>query len=326
MAENFEDDWDVPIESRPRPRDYEFDVDRALTSVVGLTATVPENAFTASTLGAERAGNAVLIGEDGIVVTIGYLITEAAEVSLTTHTGAVVAGHVLGIDQASGFGLVQALEPLGIPALTLGDSRHAVPGDAAIVAGAGGRRRSLAAKVAARQEFAGYWEYLIEEAIFTMPGHPNWGGAALIGSEGTLLGVGSLQLQHQGPSGPPRALNMIVPTELLVPIYDDLKAGRSARPPRPWLGFLAQEHQGGVVILDAAQDGPARRSGLRRGDIVKVAAGMEITNLADLYRSVWALGPAGVDVPLTIERDGDVFDLVLKSADRRSFLQTPRLH
>lgn len=326
MADDFDEDGDVPLEARPRPRDYDFDVDRALTAVVALSASVPDDAFTASTLGTERAGHGVLISDTGIVLTIGYLVTEAAEVQLQTRSGVTVEGHVLGIDQTSGFALIQALEPLGVSALALGDSRHAAPGDAVIVAGAGGRRRSLAGKIAARQEFAGYWEYLIEEAIFTMPGHPNWGGAALIGAEGTLLGIGSLQLQHQSASGPPRALNMIVPVELLVPIYDDLMAGRTARPPRPWLGLFAQEHDGGVVVLDVATAGPARRAGLRRGDIVRHAAGMEITNLADFYRSIWALGPAGVDVPLTMERDGDVFDLVLKSADRRSFLRTPRLH
>ena len=326
MASDFDDDGDVPLEARPRPRDYDFDVDRALTSVVALGATVSDDAFTASTLGTERAGHGVVISDDGVVLTIGYLVTEAEEVQLRTHQGAVVPGHVLGIDQASGFALVQALEPLGVPALTLGDSRHAGLSDSCIVAGAGGRRRSLAARIVARQEFAGYWEYLIEEAIFTMPGHPNWGGAALIGADGKLLGIGSLQLQHQGPSGPPRALNMVVPVELLLPIYDDLKAGRLSRPPRPWLGLFAQEHQGGVVVLDVTQDGPAKRAGLRRGDTIRHSAGMEITNLADFYRSVWALGAAGIDVPLTMERDGDVFDLVLKSADRRSFLRAPRLH
>jgi S1-C subfamily serine protease len=326
VPDESDDDWDVPIEARPRPRDYEFDVDRALSSVVAIRASVPEDAFTATTLGAERAGNAVLISEEGVVLTIGYLVTEAAEIQLETQSGVVVPGHVLGIDQASGLGLVQALEPLGIPAMALGDSRHAAPGDIAIVAGAGGRRRSVAGKVVARQEFSGSWEYLIEEAIFTMPAHPNWGGAALIGAEGTLLGVGSLQLQHQGSSGPPRALNMVVPTELLVPIYDDLKAGRPSRPPRPWLGLFAQEQQSSVVVLDVASDGPARRAGLHRGDTVRVAGGMDISNLADFYRSVWALGASGVDVPLTIERDGDVFEVTLKSADRRSFLKTPRLH
>ena len=320
-----DDDWNVPLEARPRPRDYNFDLTQALGSVVGLTAHIPDDAFTAKILGTERAGGAVLIREDGVLLTIGYLITEASEVLIETSLGKTVAGHVLGIDQASGFGLVQALDPLNIPAIPLGDSRHAAPGDAVVIGALGGRRRSLAAKIVARQEFAGYWEYLIEEAIFTAPAHPNWGGTALIGSQGQLLGIGSLLLQHQSPTGTVRPLNMMVPIELLTPIYEDLLAGRPSKP-RPWLGVFAQEHEKGVIVLDVSQGGPAKKAGLQRGDLVRKAGGMEITNLADFYRSMWALGPAGVDIPMTIERDGDVFDLGVRSTDRRSLLKAPRLH
>lgn len=326
MPDDSDNDWNVPLESRPRPRDYSFDLDRALDAVVGLRATTPETAFTAQTLGTERAGNAVVIRDDGIVLTIGYLVTEAESVWLKTSGGRTVPGHVLGIDQASGFGLVQALEPLGVSALDLGDSRHAGPGSAVVLGAYGGRRRSMAAQIVARQEFAGYWEYLIEEAIFTSPAHPNWGGTALIGADGKLLGIGSLQLQQQTQAGRVRPLNMVVPVELLTPVYDNLLAGRQARPPRPWLGLYAQEHEDSVVILDVAQDGPARRAGLKRGDLVRHAGDMEITNLADFYRSLWAAGPAGAEISLKIDRDGDVFDLRVSSADRRDFLQTPRLH
>ena len=326
MAEDSENDWNVPLEARPRPRDYEYDLDQALSAVVGLRATTPENAFTAQTLGTERAGNGVLIRDDGIVLTIGYLVTEAQAVSLKTATGRTVPGHVLGIDQTSGFGLVQALEPLDVPAIPLGDSRHAGPNSPVVVGAYGGRRRSLAAQIVARQEFAGYWEYLIEEAIFTSPAHPNWGGTALIGADGKLLGVGSLQLQQQTHKGRIRPLNMIVPLELLIPVYDNLLSGKPARQARPWLGLYAQEHEDTVVILEVAQDGPARRAGLKRGDIVRNAGEMEITNLADFYRSLWAAGPAGAEITLTIDRDGDVFDVRISSADRRDFLKSPRLH
>jgi S1-C subfamily serine protease len=321
-----DDEWSVPPEARPRPRDYTFDLDEALTSVVTLEAEIPEDAFTAGMLGTERAGSGVLIRDSGIVLTIGYLITEARDVTLMTGRGQVVAGHVLGIDQASGLGLVQALDPLDIPAIPLGDSRHAGAGDPVIVAGASGRRRALAAQIVARQEFAGYWEYLIEEAIFTSPAHPNWGGTGLIGSEGELLGIGSLQLQHQTRGGQVRPLNMMVPVELLTPVYDALVSGRPPRTPRPWLGLFAQEHEGNVVILDIAHEGPAKRAGLKRGDLVKKAGEMETTNLADFYRSIWARGPAGAEVSLTIERDGDQFDLRMTSADRQSYLRRAKPH
>ncbi len=320
------DDWEIPAGAQPRPGDYAFDLDRALSAVVGLSARVPENAFTADTLGVERAGNGVLVRDDGVVLTIGYLVTEAEEVFLETIRGRVVPGHVLSYDQATGFGLVQALEPLGIPAVALGDSRHAGVGEAVVVAGAGGRRHSVAARIVARQEFAGYWEYLIEEAIFTAPGHPNWGGTALIGSDGGLLGVGSLQLQHQSRGGDVRPLNMMVPVELLSPIFDALLRGGHDRSGRPWLGVYAHEVGRNVVIVGVAGKGPADRAGLRKGDVVRTAGGMDITNLADFYRSMWALGEPGVAIPLTLDREGDVFEIQVKSADRRKFLRTPRLH
>ena len=320
------EDWEVTPSAQPRTGDYGFDLNEALSSVVALRAQIPEDAFTAETLGVERAGNAVLIRQDGIVLTIGYLVTEAEAVHLRTNRGQIVEGHVLGYDQASGFGLIQALETLDIPAIKLGDSRHAGAGQEIVLGGAGGRRRSLAGNIVARQEFAGYWEYLIEEAVFTAPSHPNWGGTALIGQTGELLGIGSLHLQQQTPDGRIVPLNMVVPIELLTPIYDNLIRGRPGRIARPWLGVYAQEIQKSVVVVGIAGRGPADRAGLRPGDIIRRAAEMDITNLADFYRSMWALGPAGVDVPLTLEREGDVFDLRVTSADRTSFLKSPRLH
>jgi S1-C subfamily serine protease len=325
MSEDF-DDWEVAPEAQPRAGAYDFDLDAALSSVVALEARIPQDAFTAEILGSERAGNGVLIRDDGVILTIGYLITEAEDVTVTTADGRSVAGHVLGYDQASGFGLVQALDPLNAPAIRLGDSRHTVSGEQVVVGGAGGRRRSLAARVVARQEFAGYWEYLIEEAIFTAPGHPNWGGTALIGTSGELLGIGSLQLQHQTSGGAVRPLNMMVPIELLAPVFEDLLTGRSNQRGRPWLGVYAQEMQDAVVIVGFAGEGPARRAGLREGDIVRRVGAMEITNLADFYRSIWAAGPPGSELDVTLEREGDVFDMAVVTGDRNGLLRRRRLH
>ncbi len=324
MAEGYED-WSVPPDARPASQDYDFNLERALSSVVALSARVPPDAFTAPILGTERAGNGVLIREDGLVLTIGYLVTEAEEVVLTTSEGRSVQGHVLDYDQSTGFGLVQALGDLGAPALPIGDSRHAVVGEQVITAGAGGRTHSVAARIVARQEFAGYWEYVLDGAIFTTPAHPHWGGAALIGPAGDLLGVGSLQVAHPLSGGRILPLNMIVPIELLPPL-DDLLSGRVVRPARPWLGVYAQEIDGAVIVAGFAGEGPARRAGLHEGDVILAVNGVEVTTLADFYRSVWALGEAGVEAPLTLNREGDVFDVAVKTWDRRRFLKKPRLH
>ncbi len=325
MAESFEE-WQVAPGSQPQRRDYSFDLDEALASVVALSAKVPPDAFTAGALGVDRVGNGVLIREDGLVLTIGYLITEAEQINLTTGDGRVVPGHALGYDQASGFGLIQALDPLDIPALPIGDSRNAPVGERVVVAGAGGRTRSVAARIVAREEFAGYWEYVLDEAIFTRPAHPLWSGAALIGPGGDLLGIGSLHVQQQTIGGQIIPLNMMVPIELLAPVMGELTTGKSSLPPRPWLGVFAQEVDGSVVIVGTSGDGPGRRAGLHEGDVVLAVGGLEVTSLADFYRNIWALGPAGVDVPLTLDREGDVFKVRVTSRDRKSFLKAPRYH
>ena len=158
----------------PRQEDYGYDLDRIYASLVGVRTIVPEDAYTASLLGTERSGNGVVIGEDGLVLTIGYLITDAEQVWIIDNFGRAVAGHVLGYDHESGFGLVQTLGDLDLPALPFGDSDILREGDPVLLGGLGGSKGAISAKVMAIREFAGYWEYLLDKAIFTAPAHPNW--------------------------------------------------------------------------------------------------------------------------------------------------------
>jgi S1-C subfamily serine protease len=327
-------DLKVPPDLQPRAADHAFDLEAALNAVVGLRAVVPDDAFTAQILGTERAGNGVVISDNGLVLTIGYLITEAETIWLSPSVGSPVEGHALAYDNETGFGLVQALAPLHVPALPIGSSARANPDDRVVVAGAGGLNRSVAATIVAKQEFAGYWEYVLEEAIFTAPAHPNWGGTAMIGSSGELLGIGSLKLE-QGRDGRVEQrgedisghLNMIVPIDLLKPIFDDLlRHGRPNRPPRPWLGFYAAEVENRIVVIGVHERGPAQRAGLRTGDVIRTVDGEEFDNLAAMFRRVWAVGPAGVDVQIKVEREGRILDHKVASADRTSFFKVPRLH
>ena len=316
-------EWKVSAAVQPRTEDYSYDLERALQSVVGLRATMPSDAFTAQTLGTERAGHGVMIRSDGLILTIGYLITEADQIWLHLADGRAVPGHALAFDQATGFGLVQALARVDLPALPLGNSSAVKVGDAVVVAGAGGRKRSVAAKVVGKQEFAGYWEYVVDEAIFTAPSHPNWGGTALIGPGGDLLGIGSLQLEASGG----KDINMIVPIDLLKPAMDDLLTyGRRRGPARPWLGLYVADTDDKLVVMGLADKGPAQRAKIETGDVVVAINGTSADSLADLFRKIWAMGDAGVDVPLTLLRDDKTFDTVVKSGDRHSFLKTPRLH
>jgi S1-C subfamily serine protease len=290
-------------------------------SIVALRATIPEDAFTAGTLGTLREGSGVVIDEDGLVLTIGYLITEAEEVWLTTSGGRVVPAHALAYDQVTGFGLVQALGPLELPAIELGSSSSARIGEPVLFAD--GQGRAVEAEIVAKQEFAGYWEYLLEEAIFIAPAHPSWGGAALIAADGKLLGIGSLRLQ-MSRAGEVADINMAVPIDLLPPILDDLvTSGRANRPPRPWLGVFSAESDGDVVVMSVAEGSPAAHAGLQRGDVISDIRDAEVDGLADFYRKLWGSGPAGAEVPMRIVRNGRESWLRIKSADRESFLRKP---
>jgi S1-C subfamily serine protease len=318
-------EWKVPLANQPRAGDYGFDLDRALSAIVGLHSIIPADAFSADTLGTERAGNGVVI-DHGLVLTIGYLITEADAVWLHVGDGRVVQGHALGFDQVTGFGLVQALGPLNIEPLTLGSSNAAQVGDRVVLGGVGGRTRSVASQIVAKQEFAGYWEYLLDEAIFTHPAHPNWGGTGLISSGGELIGIGSLQLERER-DGKAEHVNMVVPIDLVKPILDDLrKFGRVNQPARPWLGMYSTEIDQRIVIVGVSSKGPAARAELKAGDVILAINGEKITSHAGFYRKLWALGPAGVDVPLTVHHEGDTFDVVLNSTDRTRLLKSPQLH
>jgi S1-C subfamily serine protease len=318
-------EWKVPPANQPRIGDYGFDLDRALASVVGLHSIIPSDAFTADTLGTERAGNGVII-DDGLVLTIGYLITEAEAVWLHVGDGRVVQGHALGFDSVTGFGLVQALGHLDLDPLPIGSSNPAKVGDRVVMGGVGGRTRSVASQIAAKQEFAGYWEYMLDEAIFTHPAHPNWGGAGLISDRGELIGIGSLQLERER-QGKPEHVNMVVPIDLLKPVLDDLrKFGRVNKPARPWLGMYTTEVDDRVVIVGVSAKGPAARAELKASDVILAINGEKITSQAGFYRKLWALGPAGVDVPLTVHHEGVTFDVVLASTDRARLLKAPRLH
>jgi S1-C subfamily serine protease len=301
------------------------DLARALKSIVTVQASIPEDAFTAQTLGEQRSGSGVVIRDSGLVLTIGYVIMEAENVWLADADGRVTPAHALAVDSESGFGLIQALGDLNCPALELGRSSEAKLGDSVTVA-AGGGTKPVKAMIVGKHEFAGYWEYFLDEAIFTSPAHPFWGGAGAIDRAGRLIGVGSLHVEQLSERAGPRDINMIVPIDLLPPILDDLlRYGRVNKPARPWLGVFSAENGDEIIVAGVAENGPAAEAGIRRGDVLAGVGGAEIESLGDFYHKVWSRGPAGVEIPIEIIRDGRAMALRVRSADRSTFLKRPRL-
>ncbi len=294
----------------------------ALQSIVTVQSSIPEDSFTAPMLGTERTGSGVVINDKGLVLTIGYLITEAEGVWLKTPTGKSVQAHALAYDQTTGFGLVQAFGRLDMPPVVFGSSARARPGDDVVFAGAG---EAVEARIIAKQEFAGYWEYLLDEAIFTTPAHPNWGGGGLLSDDGRLLGIGSLLLQASGPAGV-QDINMVVPIDLLPPILDDVMVhGGIDEAPRPWIGVFCADSDGQVVAMNVDPRGPGADAGLESGDIIRDVRDQAVDSLADFYRKLWASGPAGTEIPLRIVRAGREHWLRVISADRNDFLKKPAL-
>jgi S1-C subfamily serine protease len=303
-----------------------LDLEALNQSVTKLRADIPEDAFTAGILGSQRIGNGVVIDSAGLVLTIGYLMTEATDVWLTNAAGREIAAHPLAYDQVTGFGLVLPLQKLDAPAVSLGSSAELRAGSEVHVLSAKDFAAPQTARVLARREFAGAWEYLLEEAIFTAPAHPHWSGAALIDNRGTLVGVGSL-LVREVIAGEEINANMFLPIDLLKPILHSLKStGRVDRQPRPWLGVYAVEMAGKVYVTGVVEGGPAQSADIREGDVISEVAHHEVGTLPEFYRRVWAVGPAGTGVPLTAMRGATQLHLNVRSVDRGELLKRPQAH
>ena len=321
---------DIDPALQPTTEDLTFDLKAALRAIYLIRTRAPEDGFTVQSLGSERTGHAVLIDERGFLLTIGYLVVEAESVWLVDADGAAVEGHVIGADTETGFGLVQMLGRPNNAPLKIGTATDLNVGDLAILAGFGGCGQSISVEVVGRREFAGYWEYLLDNAIFTSPPHLFWGGSALIGMDGTLKGIGSLFVQESEASyedGEPREGNMIVPIDLIHGVKDELmKHGQRLSPARPWLGMFSAESSGKVVVAGLWDGGPADKAGLEAGDFILEIAGQPVEYMAKMYKTIWGLGPAGTTVPMTLFRDKRIIEVEVESANRSDYYKKPGLH
>jgi S1-C subfamily serine protease len=290
--------------------------------VVRVKTFINPDGRTIENLGRERSGSGIVIGSDGLVLTIGYLMVEAHSAEVATNDGHALPAEALGYDHETGFGLLRAAQPLKVRPMILGRSAVLKEMDPALVVSFGGADMIAPVRVAARRQFAGSWEYLLEDAIFTAPPHPAWSGAALVNREGKLVGVGSLIVADVTGKGDREPGNMFVPIDGLPPILADLIAdGRSSAPARPWLGINAEDVGGQLTVARVTAGGPAEKAGLQKGDVLLGVGGEAATGLADFYRKVWARGGAGTRVPLDIRRDGQGRRFEVESMDRLDHLK-----
>jgi serine protease Do len=295
-------------------------VEELVSAVVRIKTYINPDGRTVGNLGREREGSGIVIDESGLVLTIGYLMVEAHAAEVATNAGRTVPANVVGYDHETGFGLLRTLEPLKLKPLVLGKSAELREQDPVLVASFGGA--VAAAHVAAKREFAGNWEYLLDEAIFTTPPHPAWSGAALINREGKLVGVGSLIVGDATGKDDNTPGNMFVPIDRLPPILGDLIAdGRVSGPGRPWLGVTTGEAHGRLFVGRVTPGGPAEKAGVRRGDIIAGVNGETPRNMADFYRKVWAQGRAGAKIPLDVLQNSETRRIDIESMDRLDHLK-----
>ena len=288
----------------------------AANAVVGIKVKALANARSAATLGVERFGSGAVI-ESGLVLTIGYLILEAEEVEILTAQGRTVPAAVAAYDHATGFGIVRPLVPVEVKPIKLGNSGRVEAQHRMLVAGAGGEDSLSVATVVSRRRFAGYWEYLLDSAIFTTPPRPDFGGAALIDRHGELVGIGSLFVMDSETPGERLPGNMFVPIDLLKPILKEMVAtGRQKAGMRPWIGLNSVEEDGRVKVLRVTKESPADLAGIEAGDIILALSGEKVDKLDDFYRRLWATGAPGVEVTLKVLKGTEVKEVRIRSMDR----------
>ncbi|MDN8612123.1 S1C family serine protease [Variovorax ginsengisoli] len=299
---------------------------RAGDAVVALEVTATEGATSAENLGRQRSGSGVVIGPDGLILTIGYLLLEAETIEVLTQDDRRLPARQVAYDLATGFALVRPLVPLpGIEPVPLAGVGGLRPGEPLLAAtGASGGTEVAFTRLVATRPFSGNWEYHIDIALFTSPPIANHSGASLFNRDGELVGIGSLLVREAG--GPNRLPgNMFVPVELLRPVLAEMQStGRTRASVRPWLGLSSFERDGHVQIVRVDRWGPALEAGLQPGDVVLEIDGVRVATLEAFYKQLWTRPDAEADVELTVQQGTQIRKVKVHAVDRMRTLRKPQ--
>jgi serine protease Do len=307
----------------------------ANASVVGLRVSVAEGARSSETLGQRRAGSGVLIGENGLVLTIGYLLLEAEQIEIVTQDNKTVPARAVAYDLATGFGLVRPLLPLpkdiADHTVVLGNTQELKAGEPLMtVTGPQPKADGNIAmtRLVSKRAFSGTWEYHIDNALFTSPpimaSGGSHSGAPLFNQKGELIGIGSLFVSDASGADNKQPGNMFVPVDLLRPILAEMQqSGMSQKSRRPWLGVTSSDQGGRVQVVRVAKDSPAQVAGLSAGDVVMAVDGAPVATLEAFYKKVWDRSSPDAEITLTVRQGDEVKSIVLKAEDRMLTLKKP---
>ncbi len=302
---------------------------KANAAVVGVRVGVAADARSAETLGKNRTGSGVVIGPDGLILTIGYLMLEAQSIQIVTQDNKTLPAQAVAYDLATGFGLIRPILPLrGIEPVALGSLKELQTGVALMAAtGAQGNGEDgdvSMTQLVSKRPFSGYWEYHIDSAAFTSPPIGNHSGAPLFNQKGELVGIGSLFVGDAMGGNQRLPGNMFVPVDLLKPILNEMQqTGSTKFSRRPWVGISSAEQGGRVQIVRVNKESPAQTAGLEPGDLVLAVDGTKVATLEAFYKKLWDRARPDAEISLTVLQGADIKTIILKPVDRMSTMRKP---
>jgi S1-C subfamily serine protease len=300
----------VPANSDKAPAHLQ----KIIPAVVGIHSKIPLDRPSVLTLGPLRWGSGVIYDPQGYILTVGYIVSDAAEIQVSLQDGRTVPARLVGVDAQSGIGVIKMEGEGPWPAAPLGDSTRAAVGDTTATLGVDSDKKLVVTQGSIQEikRFAGYWEYMIDRALIVAPYNPSFGGSPLVNGRGEVIGVTSLRL------GETPQVNLAIPIEYFIAVREELlaKGGLPSRPPRPWIGVYTVPTPQGLIVAGGSPTGPAAEAGFQRGDVIVRLNGQSVEGQEDFYQKLWQT-KVGDEIAIVVLRENKFEILKLKTVDRQ---------